>query len=568
MVTVKTLIMQEHKFEAIVIGSGMSGGWAAKELTEKGLKTLVLERGRLVEHIKDYPTTNKAPWEFKFRKNISKETKEEFPIQKDSYAFNEATKHFWASDKKHPYSYPEDKPFRWFKGFQAGGKSLLWYRQSYRMSEMDFEANAKDGHGVDWPVRYKDIEPWYDYVEQYIGISGRKEGLDQLPDGQFLPPMELNCVEEDFKQSIKENFDGRVLTIGRTAHLTERHNERGPCQFRNMCETGCPYSGYFSSVSVTLPAAQATGNMTFKAHAIVHSIIYDEKIGKATGVRVIDAETKETTEYFAKIIFLCASTLPSTQILLNSKSESFPDGIGNSSGMVGHHLMDHFSVGVSAEVEGFEDGYYDGHRPNGIYVPRFKNVHDKDADFVRGFGYQGGAQRKKWDRGINTKGFGADFKEDLLKPGAWTIDLGGYGECLPYYDNKVELHPELKDEWGIPILHISCELKENEKKIMQAMLDNGVEMLEKAGYKNIKSGKPEDWIFGDGIHEMGTARMGRDPKTSVLNKWNACHDVPNLFVTDGSFMTSAGCQNPSLSYMAFTARAANYAIKQLKKGNL
>lgn len=560
--------MQANKFDAIVIGSGMSGGWAAKELTEKGLKTLVLERGRQVEHIKDYPTTNMAPWEFKFRKELSKETREEYHIQKDVYSFNEATKQFWASDKKHPYTHPDDKPFRWLKAFQTGGKSLLWYRQSYRLSEIDFEANAKDGNGVDWPVRYKDIAPWYDYVEDYIGVSGRNEGLKQLPDGKFLPPMEFNCVEEYFKESISENFNGRVMTIGRTAHVTVRHNERGPCQHRNMCETGCPFSAYFSSVSVTLPAAAATGNMTFRPHSIVHSIIFDEKRGKATGVRVIDAQTKETTEYYANIIFLCASTLPSAQIMLNSTSASFPNGIGNSSGMLGHHLMDHYFVSVKGKVDGFEDGYYNGHRPNGIYIPRYENVDTKNSDFVRGFGFQGSARREGWSRGTQMEGLGAAFKEEISKPGPWNMALEAYGECLPYFDNKVELHPELKDQWGIPILHISCELKENEHKILKAGSEMGVEMMEKAGFKDITPGDPKEWIFGDGIHEMGTARMGRDSKTSVLNQWNACHDVPNLFVTDGSFMTSSGCQNPSLTYMAFTARAANYAVDEMKKGNL
>ena len=560
------LKMKENEFEVIVIGSGMSGGWAAKEFTEKGMKTLVLERGRMVEHIKDYPTTNMAPWEFSFRKEPTKETREEFPIQKGVYAFNEATKDFWASDKKHPYTTPEDKPFNWLKGFQTGGKSLLWYRQSYRLSPIDFEAHEQDGLGIDWPVRYEDIAPWYDYVEDYVGVSGRKEGLKQLPDGKFLPPMQMNCVEEDLKESIKENFDGRVMTIGRTAHLTKRHLERGPCQYRNMCETGCPFNGFFSSVGVTLPAAKATGNMTFKPNSIVHSIIYDEKKGKATGVKVIDAETKETTEYFARVIFLCASTLPSTQIMLNSTSAHFPNGIANSSGMLGHHLMDHFMVSLGARVEGFEDGYYDGHRPNGIYIPRYQNIDRQEEDFARGFGFQGGASRQSWNRGFDKKGFGPEFKDSLAKPGPWYIELGGYGECLPYYDNMVALHPEKKDEWGMPILHISCELKENEQKIMDEMVVQGKEMLEKAGYKDVYSGPTDEWVFGEGIHEMGTARMGKDPKTSVLNKWNACHDVPNLFVTDGSFMTSAGCQNPSLTYMAFTARAANYAVEQMKKG--
>lgn len=558
----------ENEFEAIVIGSGMSGGWAAKELTEKGIKTLVLERGRMVEHIKDYPTTNMAPWEFEFRKHPTKETREEFPIQKEVYAFNEATKQFFASDKKHPYSTPKDKPFRWIKGFQTGGKSLLWWRQSYRFSEMDFESNARDGQGVDWPVRYKDIEPWYDYVEDYIGVSGQKEGLPQLPDGKFLKPMDLNCVEEHLKESLHKNFENRTLTIGRTAHLTERHNERGPCQYRNMCETGCPYSGYFNSVSVTLPDAQKTGNMTFKPNSIVHSILYDKETGKASGVKVIDAETKAETVYKARVIFLCASTLPSAQIMLNSTSETFPNGIGNSSGMLGRNLMDHYMIETRGIMEGFEDGYYNGHRPNGIYIPRFHNLEKQEESFYRGFAFQGGASRLGWERGQYITGLGAQFKDDLERPGPWVMGLSGYGECLPYYDNKVELHPERKDEWGIPILHISCELKENEKKIIEAMKFHGAEMLKKAGFKNIEQSEEEDWIFGDGIHEMGTACMGSDPKTSVLNKWNACHDVPNLFVTDGSFMSSSGCQNPSLTYMAFTARAANYAADKIKRGEL
>ncbi len=558
---------QTQFFDAIVIGSGMSGGWAAKELTEKGLQTLVLERGRHIEHIKDYPTTNMAPWEFEFRKRISKETKAEYPVQSKKYAFNEATKHFFASDRNHPYTTPEDKKFLLYRSFNTGGKSMVWGRQSYRMSDLDFEANAKDGHGVDWPVRYKDIAPWYDYVEKYIGVSGQREGLKQLPDGQFLPPMDLNCVEKDFKEKIKEKLS-RDLTIGRTTNLTVRYNNRGPCQNRNLCETGCPFSGYFNSVSVTLPAAQTTGNMTFRAHSIVHSIIYDGKKRKATGVRVINALTKETTEYFAPVIFLCASALSSTRIMLNSKSDSFPDGIANSSGVLGHYIMDHFGYGFSASVEGFEDGYYNGHRPTGFYIPRFQNIDSQNSDFLRGFGYQGSAYREGWDRGTTINGFGADFKNEISKPGPWRIGLSSFGECLPYYDNQAKLDTEVKDAWGMPVLHISGEIKENEKVMVKKMAEAALEMFETAGYKDIKSGNPDSYKLGHKSHEMGTARMGKDPKTSVLNKWNQCHDVSNVFITDGSFMASASCQNPSLSYMAFTARAVDYAVESLKKSTL
>ena len=554
---------QSNHFDAIVIGSGMTGGWAAKELTENGLKTLVLERGRLVEHIKDYPTSNLAPWEFEFRKRITKETREEYPIQRKKYAFNEATKYFFASDLKHPYTTPEDKTFYLYRSFNTGGKSIVWGRQSYRMSDLDFEANLKEGHEIDWPVRYKDIEPWYDHVERYIGVSGQKEGLSQLPDGQFLPPMELNCVEKDFKSAIKQKLD-ISLTIGRTTNLTVRHNNRGPCQYRNLCETGCPYGAYFTSVSSTLPAAQATGNLTYQSHAIVHSIIFDEEEGKATGVRVIDENSKQTTEYFASVIFLCASALSSTRIMLNSKSRSFPDGIANSSGVLGHYIMDHFGYNFSARVEGYEDKYYHGHRPTGFYIPRFQNLDKNEEDFVRGFGFQGGASRAGWSRGNEMKGFGAEFKEELTKPGPWHVGLSSFGECLPYHDNCATLDPKIEDEWGMPVLHIKGELKENEKKMIGRMADAATAMFEAAGFVDIQTGDPDVYKLGHKSHEMGTARMGRDPRTSVLNRWNQCHDVPNLFVTDGSFMTSAACQNPSLTYMAFTARAAHYAVKAMK----
>ena len=558
---------QTQYYDAIVVGSGMSGGWAAKELCEKGLKTLVLERGRQVEHVKDYPTTNKAPWEYEFRKRISQATAEEYPIQKLKYCFDESTKHFFASDRKHPYTTSEDEPFRLYRSFNAGGKSLIWARQTYRLSDIDFESNLKDGHGVDWPVRYRDIAPWYDYVEKYIGVSGKNEGLKQLPDGHFLPPMELNCVEEHFKQRMQDKL-GRMVTIGRAAHLTVAHNGRGPCQYRNVCETGCPYGAYFNSVSVTLPAAHATGNMTFRPHAIVHSIIYDEQQRKAKGVQVIDAQTKETTEYFAKVIFLCASALSSTRIMLNSKSESFPNGIANSSGVLGHYLMDHFGYGFSAMVEGFEKGYYNGHRPNGFYVPRFQNIDEQSTEFVRGFGFQGRAFRQGWSRGNQMEGFGSDFKDNLMKPGPWGISMGSFGECLPYYENHATLNEEVKDEWGMPVLHIQGKLRENEMVMIKKMAEAAQEMFEAAGFKDIHIGDPDSYVLGHKSHEMGTARMGHNPKTSVLNKWNQCHDVSNLLVTDGSFMTSSACQNPSLTYMAFTARAADFAVRQMKEGLL
>ncbi|MDH5599123.1 MAG: GMC family oxidoreductase [Cyclobacteriaceae bacterium] len=558
---------KENTYDAIVIGSGISGGWAAKELTEKGLNTLMLERGRDVKH-GDYPTANTNPWENPYGNQLPEdELDKNYYVQKRTgYTLKQDTKHWFVRDDENPYT--EVKRFDWIRGNHVGGRSLLWGRQSYRWSEMDFEANAKDGVAVDWPIRYNDLAPWYDYVEQFVGISGRAEGLPQLPDGKFLPPMDFNCVEEHMSQKIRENFSDRIMTIGRVANLSQAHNGRSQCQYRNRCIKGCPYGAYFSTQSSTLPAAMATNRLTLRPDSIVTSLIYDQEKGKVTGVRVLDSETNEEIEFYAKIVFLNASTLPTTQILLNSTSDRFPNGLGNDSGELGHNLMDHhFRVGASGIFEGFDDKYYYGRRPNGIYIPRFRNINEKHPDYIRGFGYQGGASRQNWTRGVQELGFGADWKELYAQPGPWRMGLTGFGETLPNHDNKVTLNTEVRDKWGLPTLTIDCEFKENELAMRKDMADSAVEMLEKAGFKDVN---PYDTIGapGLGIHEMGTARMGRDPKTSVLNKWNQIHSVPNVFVTDGACMTSSACQNPSLTYMALTARACDYAVKELNKGNL
>jgi choline dehydrogenase-like flavoprotein len=560
----------EVTYDAIVVGSGITGGWAAKELCEKGLKTLVLERGRDVKHVLDYDTAALDPWDLPNRNKLSAEELKDYEKQnRTGYTMKPAYKKWWVKDTEHPYT--EKKRFDWIRGYHVGGRSLMWGRQSYRLSDLDFEANAKDGIAVDWPVRYKEIEPWYDYVEQFIGVSGQAEGLPQLPDGKFLPPMELNCVEQHLRAEIDKQFPERRLTIGRTAHLTVPHNGRGKCQFRNRCMRGCPYGAYFSSQASTLPAAEKTGNMTLRPHSVVHSIIYDPATNKAKGVRVIDGQSGETMEFFSRIVFLCASTLGSTFILMHS-TEHHPEGMGNSSGELGHNLMDHhFKTGARGTYEGFEDQYYKGRRPNGIYVPRFRNLNEatKHPDFIRGYGYQGGGGRQNWMRGVTETDLpiGADLKNALVQPGPWTMNLHGFGECLPYHENKVELNHDVKDINGLPTLTFDAEWKENEMEMRKDMRNAAAEMLEAAGFKDVETWDDGSWP-GLGIHEMGTARMGRDPKTSVLNKWNQVHDVQNVFVTDGAFMTSAACQNPSLTYMAFTARAADYAAKEIKKGNL
>ncbi len=559
---------KDMTYDAIVIGSGISGGWAAKELCEGGLKTLVLERGRMVEHVIDYPTMIIDPWDDDLRGSLTPEDRKKHYKGIRAGFIGQNNKHFYANDEENPYT--EVKPFLWIRGHQMGGRSLLWGKQTYRWSDLDFEANAKDGYGIDWPIRYRDIEPWYTYVEKFAGISGEALGLPQLPDSHFLPPMELNCVEKDVKARIEKDFPGRNLIIGRVAHLTEPLNGRGQCQFRNRCDRGCPYGAYFSSNAVTLPAANDTDNLTMRPFSIVQSIIYDEEKGKATGVRIIDAETNEVLEYHARIIFCNASTLSSTQILLNSTSDRFPDGLGNDSGELGHNLMDHtYRIGALGTFDGHEDKYYKGRRPNGIYIPRYWNINeDTQSDkFVRGFGYQGGAYRQGWNRGANSEDFGADFKEKMMQPGPWEFFITGFAECLPYHENKVFLDQDSLDKWGQPTLAIDCEYKENEMALNKQIREDAVEMLGRAGLKDVV-GFDNEHEPGYGIHEMGTARMGHDPKTSVLNKWNQVHACKNVFVTDGACMTSSSCVNPSLTYMALTARATNYAISELKKQNI
>jgi len=558
-----------EQFDAIVVGSGISGGWAAKELCENGLKTLDLERGRMVKHIEDYPTANKDPWDFDFKnRRTAEQQKRQVKQNRTGYTTRDESAHWFVDDIIHPYN--EVKRFDWIRGYHVGGRSIMWGRQSYRLSDIDFEANKREGIAVDWPVRYADIAPWYDKVEEFIGVSGEALGKEVLPDGVFSPPMELNCAERDLREKIDSNYDdGRVLTIGRTAHLTgdKSHDGRSNCVYRNRCIRGCPFGGYFSSVSSTLPAAERTGNMTLRPNSIVHEVIYDPETQRASGVKVIDTETGEKLVFNAKVIFLCASAIATASILLQSKSERFPNGMGNDSGELGHNIMDHhFKAGAFAEVEGFEDQYFKGRRPNGIYIPRFRNIGGvtDQPNFLRGYGYQGGASRGTYGDQIAEIGYGADLKDLVSRPGKWSMTLMGFGECLPYHENKMVLDYDQKDQWGLPTVTFDVEWKENEWEMRKDMVQQAMEMLEMAGYKNIRPwddpGAP-----GLGIHEMGTARMGRDPKTSVLNEHNQIHTVPNVYCTDGSFMTSASCVNPSLTYMAFTARAANHAANQIKK---
>ena len=553
-------------YDAIVIGSGISGGWAAKELTEKGLKTIMLERGENIEHIKDYTEANKEAWDYPHHGERTVEMVKNYPVLKRDYPLNERNLKMWANDKDCPYT--EVKRFDWFRGYHVGGRSLLWGRQTYRWSDYYFEENAKDGIAVDWPVRYKDIESWYTYVEKFAGISGSAEGLPELPDSHFLPAMDMTCVEKDMAQRIKKLYDGhRKIIIGRCAHATVPLNGR-QCQYRDKCWYGCPYGGYFSTQSATLPAATATGNLTLRPWSIVTKILYDKDKKKATGVEVLDAETNKTYTYYAKIIFLNASTLNSAWVLMNSATDVWPDGLGSSSGELGHNIMDHhLGVWAGGTVDGYDDKYTYGRRANGVYIPRYRNFFGDKRDYIRGFGYQGGGSRAGWGHDVAEYSIGAQFKEAISEPGGWSFGMGGFGETLPYHDNKITLDKTKKDKWGLNVLAFDCELKENEKKMRVDMLEDAKAMLESLGVKNVSGGDSEPYL-GRGIHEMGSARMGKDPKTSVLNKFNQVWDAPNVFVTDGSFMTSAACQNPSLTYMAFTARAVDHAVSELKKGNL
>ncbi|MGZ8516669.1 MAG: GMC oxidoreductase [Chitinophagaceae bacterium] len=559
--------MADNQYDAIVVGSGISGGWAAKELCEKGLKVLMLERGRNIEHIKDYVNANKETWEFPHRGGRTQQMIADYPVLRRDYPLNEINLDYWVNEKESPYT--ETKRFDWFRGYHVGGRSLMWGRQCYRLSDIDFGANEKDGIGIDWPIRYKEIAPWYSYAEKFAGISGSRDGLEVLPDGDFLPPMELNCVEKDVAARIKEHYKSqRQMLIGRVANLTVPHNNRSNCQYRNKCWLGCPFGAYFSTQSATLPAAMATGNLTLRPYGIVTKVLYDKDQKKATGVEIIDAETNKTYEYKAKVVFLNASAFNSTWVLMNSATDIWPGGLGSSSGELGHNVMDHhFRAGASGIAEGYDDKYYFGRRANGVYVPRFRNVGNDKRDYIRGFGYQGGASRSGWSRDVAELAIGGDFKEALCEPGSWSIGITAFGEILPYHENKITLNKNVKDKWGLPVLDMDAEIKDNEKKMRFDMMNDGKEMLEAAGVKNVIT-YDNGYAVGMGIHEMGTARMGRDPKTSVLNGNNQVWDAKNVFVTDGACMTSGSCVNPSLTYMALTARAAEFAVSELKKGNL
>ena len=552
----------QNTFDAIIVGSGISGGWAAKELCEKGLKVLLLDRGGNVVH-PNYPTTTKDPWNFPHHIHLTQDDLKKYHVQSRHWSFREDNKNFYINDKENPYE--EAKRFDWIRADVVGGRSLLWSRACYRWSDLDFEANLKDGIALDWPIRYKDIAPWYDYVESFVGVSGNTDGVPQLPDGIFQPPFEMNVVEKSFKEKVEANYTDRKVIIGRTANLTQPVKGRGQCMARNLCDRGCPFGAYFSTNASTMPAAYATGNLTIMPHSLVNKVLYDEKKQRAVGVEIIDTETSLTTEFYSRLIFLNASTVATAFILLNSTSSRFPNGMGNGSDQVGRNLMDHHKgLSASANVEGFEAMYYYGRRPTNIYIPRFKNIKEKEPAFLRGYHFGGGASRNRQEP---DNGIGASFKESMIEPGGWQMNLYAFGECLPYADNRITLNADKKDKWGRPVIVVNCEFKENEKAMHEDIGNTASEMLETIGFKNVHVSNKISFP-GNSNHEMGTARMGKDPKTSVLNSFNQMHEVPNVFITDGSCMASGSCVNPSLTYMALTARACDYAVKEMKRLNL
>lgn len=563
--------MKQHVFDAIVVGSGITGGWAAKELTEKGLRTLVVERGRHIEHGTGYVTEHRPDHLFPFRGmgNRLRELTEQ-AIQRTGGNYEEASASFYANDRLNPYTHDADKPFAWIRGHQLGGRSLTWYRQCYRWSDLDFTANAREGIAVDWPIRYADVAPWYDYVERFVGVSGRAEGLRQLPDGVFLPPMPMNVAEKHVEAAIGEKFPDRRLTVGRTATLTRDHLGRAACHLCGPCERGCSVGASFSSLSATLPAARATGRLSLRTDSIVHSLIYDAEKRRVMGVRVIDAHTRRASEYYARVVFLCASALESVRLLLNSATSDFTTGLANSSGALGTYILDHHwgggAMGLLPDLP-VDPGYSNGYRPSGMIVPRFRNIQSNDQPFLRGYQLDCAGSRAGWKRGISEVGIGLELKSRLMNMGPWNFGFWGSGECLPYADNHVRLNHRVKDAWGIPVLHFAVTYRDNEAKMRADMANTAAEMLEAAGAKDIQITN-QAGVPGIVIHEMGGARMGRDPKTSVLNGFNQAHDVPNLFITDGACMASGGNQNPSLTYMALTARACEYAVGELNRRNI
>ncbi len=558
---------QDVTYDAIVVGSGISGGWAAKELTEKGLRVLLLERGRNVEHVKDYVNATKGAWEYPHRGGRTQEMSKNYPVLKRDYPLNEKNLDFWVNDQESPYT--EVKRFDWYRGYQVGGRSLMWGRQSYRLGDLDFDANLKEGVAVDWPVRYAEMAPWYDKVERFAGIAGTRNGLAQLPDGQYMPPHKLNCGEELVGGKMTKLFDGkRKLIHARVANITQPLPGRAQCQSRDACWLGCPYGAYFSTQSSTLPAAMATGRLTLKPWSIVSEVIYDKDKKRASGVRVLDAVTNQTIDYSAKVIFLCASTLNSTWLLMRSATDVWPGGLGSSSGELGHNLMDHhFRLGANGRLEGLDDKYYYGRRPTGFYIPRYRNLDGEKRDYLRGFGYQGSASRSGWSRAIAEAGIGGAFKDQMAQPGDWSIGGMAFGEMLPNHANRVTIDDSKTDKWGMPVLKIDCATGENERLMRVDMMNDMAETLEASGVKDVRT-YDYGYFPGQGIHEMGTARMGRDPQSSVLNAHNQVWDAPNVFVTDGSSMVSAAAVNPSLTYMALTARAADFAVNELTKRNL